>query len=108
MRSEQGRLVARLAKAFATKDSPIWMDSSTTEICKAMEKHVGGSLELSRRTGSAGYERFTAHHIKALASASPEAYAATSRVSLVSSWGTSMLTGHFEAIDASDGAGMNL
>ncbi|KAI3729327.1 hypothetical protein L6452_17983 [Arctium lappa] len=51
-------LVAQFGQAFSTKESPIWMDSSTTEQCRAIEKAVGGALKLSELTGSRAYERY--------------------------------------------------
>ena len=48
-----------LAHAFSILDSPIWMDSSTTEQCKNLETAVGGPEELANITGSRAYERFT-------------------------------------------------
>ena len=48
-----------LAHAFSILDSPIWMDSSTTDQCKNLESAVGGPEELANITGSRAYERFT-------------------------------------------------
>ena len=48
-----------LAHAFSILDSPIWMDSSTSEQCKNLEMAVGGPEELANITGSRAYERFT-------------------------------------------------
>ncbi|GKV24000.1 hypothetical protein SLEP1_g33662 [Rubroshorea leprosula] len=45
-------LVEQLRDAFSTKESPIWMDSSTTGQCREIKKAVGGALELSKLTGS--------------------------------------------------------
>ncbi|KAL6995240.1 Xylulose kinase 2 [Sarracenia purpurea var. burkii] len=65
-------LVDQLNDAFSTKESPIWMDSSTTEQCKAIEDAVGGALELSRITGSRAYERFTGPQIRRIFETQPE------------------------------------
>ena len=43
--------------------APIWMDMSTTGSVKALEEAFGYE-ELTRRTGSRGYERFSAHQIR--------------------------------------------
>lgn len=101
-------LVEQLSDAFSTKESPIWMDSSTTEQCKAIEKAVGGAMELSRLTGSRAYERFTGPQICRLFETQPEVYHNTERISLVSSFMASLLIGGYASIDHTDGAGMNL
>lgn len=101
-------LVDQLGDAFSTKESPVWMDSSTTEQCKAIEKAVGGALELSRITGSRGYERFTGPQIRRIFETQPEVYNNTERISLVSSFVASLLIGAYACIDETDGAGMNL
>lgn len=101
-------LVDQLGDAFSTKESPVWMDSSTTEQCKAIEKAVGGALELSRITGSRGYERYTGPQIRRIFETQPEVYNNTERISLVSSFVASLLIGAYACIDETDGAGMNL
>ncbi|KAK4428725.1 Xylulose kinase [Sesamum alatum] len=101
-------LADQLGDAFSLKESPIWMDSSTTEQCKAIEKAVGGAMELSKLTGSRAYERFTGPQIRRIFETQPEAYSNTERISLVSSFMASLLTGSYACIDHTDGAGMNL
>ena len=51
-----------LAHAFSILDSPIWMDSSTSEQCKNLETALGGPEELANITGSRAYERFTGQY----------------------------------------------
>nr|GMD93907.1 xylulose kinase-like [Ipomoea batatas] len=101
-------LLEQLGEAFSTKESPIWMDSSTTEQCKAIEKAVGGPLELSKITGSRAYERFTGPQIRRVFETQPEVYKNTERISLVSSFMASLFIGSYASIDHTDGAGMNL
>lgn len=101
-------LVDQLSNAFSIKESPIWMDSSTTTQCREIEKTVGGALELSRLTGSRAYERFTGPQIRKIFQSQPEAYNATERVSLVSSFMASLFIGAYACIDHTDGSGMNL
>lgn len=101
-------LVEQLGDAFSIKESPIWMDSSTTEQCKEIEKAVGGALELSKLTGSRAYERFTGPQIRRIFQTQPEVYGNTERISLVSSFMASLLIGSYACIDETDGAGMNL
>ncbi|PWA71953.1 xylulose kinase-2 [Artemisia annua] len=102
------RLVDQFGQAFSTKESPVWMDSSTTQQCRAIEEAVGGALELSKLTGSRAYERFTGPQIRRIFETQPEVYHDTERISLVSSFVASLLIGEYACIDHTDGAGMNL
>ncbi|KAK6160557.1 hypothetical protein DH2020_003938 [Rehmannia glutinosa] len=102
------KLVDQLGEAFSVNKSPVWMDSSTTEQCKEIEKAIGGALELSKITGSRAYERFTGPQIRRIFETQPEAYRNTERISLVSSFMASLLIGGYACIDHTDGAGMNL
>nr|XP_039267445.1 xylulose kinase-like [Styela clava] len=97
-----------LSTAFSVNDSPIWMDSSTSDICRNMEKSVGGPQKLADITGSRAYERFTASQIAKLHQTKPDVYDNTERISLVSSFAASLFLGNYAAIDNSDGSGMNL
>lgn len=102
------QLVDQLVDAFSIKESPIWMDSSTTDQCKAIEKAVGGALVLSRISGSRAHERYTGPQIRRIFETQPEVYHDTERISLVSSFVASLLIGGYACIDETDGAGMNL
>jgi len=102
------QLVEQFGEAFSIKESPIWMDSSTTEQCKKIEEAVGGALELSRLTGSRAHERFTGPQIRRIYETQPDVYNNTERISLVSSFMASLLIGRYGCIDETDGAGMNL
>ncbi|KAG0629277.1 hypothetical protein M758_1G090400 [Ceratodon purpureus] len=101
-------LVTQLQDAFTIKDSPVWMDSSTSAQCSAIEKALGGATMLAALTGSRAFERFTGPQIRKVYETQEEIYHATERVSLVSSFMASLLVGDYVAIDHSDGAGMNL
>lgn len=101
-------LLPQLTNAFSTKESPIWMDSSTTSQCRDIEKAAGGPLELSKITGSRAYERFTGPQIRKLYQTQPDIYNETERISLVSSFMASLLIGGYASIDETDAAGMNL
>lgn len=92
--------------ALARKTSPIWMDSSTTEECNLLDARFGKELQL--RTGSPAIERFTGPQIFRFVRTGKEAYSATTRIHLVSSFLASVLSGCDAPIDTGDGAGMNL
>ncbi|KAJ7158772.1 hypothetical protein C8R46DRAFT_1290835 [Mycena filopes] len=94
--------------AFSIQRAPIWQDSSTTEDCKALEEAIGGPQALADLSGSRAYERFTGTQIAKIRRLEPDAYAATSRISLVSSFIPSLFLGHIAPIEVSDASGMNL
>jgi xylulokinase len=101
-------LVDQVRDLFSRRSSPIWMDSSTTAECAAIEAAMGGARPLAALTGSRAFERFTGPQIRKFAHEDPDAYASTDRVHLVSSWLASLLAGKHVAIDPGDGSGMNL
>lgn len=101
-------LVDQLGCAFSVKESPIWMDCSTTQQCRDIEKAVGGAMALSELTGSCAHERYAGPQIRKLFEMYPEVYENTERISLVSSFMGSVLIGEYACIDQTDGAGMNL
>lgn len=97
-----------LVSAFTLRESPIWMDSSTSEECKMIEELVGGPRKLAEITGSRAYERFTGAQIAKVFRRRPEIYAATERITLVSNFLASIMSGSFAPLDASDASGMNM
>ncbi|KAJ3036906.1 hypothetical protein HK097_003673, partial [Rhizophlyctis rosea] len=101
-------LLEQLKDVFSVERSPIWQDCSTGEQCRTLEAAVDGPQRLAEITGSSGYERFTGNQILKIVQTQPAAYTATSRISLVSSFSTSLFVQSFAPIDASDGSGMNL
>lgn len=101
-------LFEQLKTSFSIEASPIWMDSSTEEQCKILEKHLGGGLALSNLTGSRAYERFTGNQIMKVFHSKRKCYDETERISLVSSFAATLLLGDYAAIDNSDGSGMNM
>src|SRR4029078_2178099 len=54
------------------------------------------------------FERFTGPQIRRFFKQSPQAYEATDRINLVSSYLASLLAGRHASIDTGDGSGMNL
>lgn len=101
-------LVTQLDHGFAVPAGPIWMDSSTTAICRELEAQTGGKEALCKLTGSVAYERFTGNQIAKLARENRQAYENSARISLISSFTTSVLVQNVVPIDVSDGSGMNL
>lgn len=95
-------------EAFAITKSPIWMDSSTEQHCKELEKGVGGKDEMVKITGSKAYERFTGAQIRKIYQQQRSAYDSTVRISLISSFLASIFINEIAPIDLSDGSGMNL
>jgi xylulokinase len=103
-------LHSQLSGAFSRGVIPNWQDSSTTAECRALEAACGGPDGLARATGSKAHERFTGAQIMRFKRVDPEGYAKTSRISLVSSFITTLLCldGEVKGIDESDACGMNL
>ncbi|KAF5383796.1 hypothetical protein D9615_003543 [Tricholomella constricta] len=102
-------LVSQLSPgAFSLPTAPIWQDSSTTQECRSLEQFIGGPQALADLTGSRAYERFTGNQIAKIRRLQPDAYASTSRISLVSSFIPSVFLGRIVAVDISDASGMNL
>ena len=99
-------LAAQLRPALARKTAPIWMDSSTGAECAEITEAAGCALQAV--TGSPAIERFTGPQIRKFWKADPQAYEATRRIHLVSSFLCSVLSGADAPVDSGDGAGMNL
>uniref|UniRef100_A0A4W6FWP3 Xylulose kinase n=1 Tax=Lates calcarifer TaxID=8187 RepID=A0A4W6FWP3_LATCA len=93
---------------FSVLDSPVWMDSSSSQQCQDLQAAAGGALRLAEITGSRAYERFTGNQIAKLRQNRLEEFQDTERISLVSSFAASLFLGGYAAIDYSDGSGMNL
>ncbi|PWN21951.1 putative XKS1-xylulokinase [Microstroma glucosiphilum] len=104
------KLAQQLEGAFSRQIVPNWQDSSTTTECQEFERHIGGASKLAEITGSRAYERFTGPQIMRFRKEEPQAYLDTDRISLVSSFVTTMLCadGEIKGIDESDACGMNL
>jgi len=104
---KQGDALKQLREeAFVTNKSPIWMDTSTGESCRAITKLLGSSLDVAAKTGSTAQERFTGHHIRRFVK--DFGLSSCGAISLVSSFCASLLAGRVVPIDISDAAGMNL
>jgi xylulokinase len=86
-------LAEQIGATLSRRESPVWMDCSTTAECAALAHAMGGDAALARLTGSRAYERFTAAQIRKFASTDPAGYARTDRIHLVSSFMASLLAG---------------
>jgi xylulokinase len=101
-------LALQLRDVWSRPTAPVWLDSSTSASCAVITAAAGGAATLARRTGSRAFERFTGPPIHAFARDQPEAYAATERVHLVSSFMASLLIGGHAPLEPGDASGMNL
>lgn len=95
-------------ESLTRRTSPIWMDSSTARECDEIEAALGGPHAVAQLTGSRAFPRFTGPQIRKFAREDPDAYAATTRIHLVSSWLASLLIGAHAPLDDADASGMNL
>jgi xylulokinase len=101
-------LVGQIRDIFSRQNSPIWMDSSTAEQCRAITEAVGGEGVLALLTGSRAFERFTGPQIRRYHEQDPDGYEKTDKIHLVSSYMATLLAGKHAPIEPGDGAGMNL
>ncbi|NDV63214.1 carbohydrate kinase [Puniceicoccales bacterium CK1056] len=101
-------LSEQFAGCFSRKTSPIWMDTSTTVQCRAIEKALGSSIKVCKKSGSIAIERFSGPQIRRFFESEKASYVSTAHIHLVSSFMASVLAGTDAPIDHGDGAGMNL
>ncbi len=101
-------LADQLKDIFSVSHSPVWMDSSTTAQCRALEQALGGPQAVADLTGSRAFERFTANQIAKIHQTRPADYNNSERITLVSAFAASLFIGDYAPIDVSDGSGMNL
>lgn len=100
-------LAPQLGAMFSCAESPVWLDTSTAAQCREITEAMGGDT-LRAITGSPACERFTAPQIRKFQQRDPEAYRATTRIDLVSSYLASLLIGAPAPLDPGDASGMNL
>jgi len=101
-------LVEQVAGIFSRSTSPVWMDSSTQEECREIERAAGGREACIHITGSPVFKRFTGPQIRKFFKTDPEGYSETAYIQLVSSFMGSFLTGKPVCIEPGDGAGMSM
>ncbi|KAF2275846.1 D-xylulose kinase-like protein [Westerdykella ornata] len=94
--------------AFSHPFSPNWQDASTQKQCEAFDRVMGDGQKLAAATGSKAHHRFSGPQILRFREKYAEAYKATSRISLVSSFVASVFLGKVAPMDISDVCGANL
>lgn len=94
--------------AYAFLDSPIWEDSSTQEECNYIEAGLGGVLPMAAAVGARATLRFTGPQILARSRRDSMAFNRVSRVSLISAYLSSLITGKLVAEDVADACGTNI
>ncbi|KAF2271145.1 actin-like ATPase domain-containing protein [Lojkania enalia] len=94
--------------AFSHPFSPNWQDASTQKQCDAFDRALHDPKNLAAATGSKAHHRFSGPQILRFHEKYPEAYKATSRISLVSSFLASIFLGKIAPIDIGDVCGANL
>lgn len=101
------RELGDLRDALSWPSAPNWQDHSTNDDVREFESRFG--LEkLVHTTGSRSYTRFTGPQIRKFIRTKPEVYRQTARISLISSFLTSVFVGRLVGIEESDACGMNL
>ena len=101
-------LAEQIAPCLSRATAPIWMDTATGKECREITNKLGGPEAVCARSGSVATERFTGPQIRRFYITEPEAYSATGRIHLVSSFLASVLCGTDAPLDTGDAAGMNL
>ncbi|SCU91455.1 LADA_0F10066g1_1 [Lachancea dasiensis] len=95
-------------EGFSRNVAPNWQDHSTSQECRKFEDSCGGPAQLAHITGSRAHHRFTGPQMMKIAKKEPETYAKTHKISLVSSFLASILSGQFTPLEEADACGMNL
>ena len=103
----KGKLADTVKVFLSRRQSPVWLDTSTSAECAEIENAVGVQ-NILLKTGSAQTERFTGAQIRKIAKEEAGIYAATKRIHLNSSFMTSLLCNEDMTVDFCDAAGMNL
>lgn len=112
---------------FSHPFSPNWQDASTQKQCEEFDKVLGSPKKLAEVTGSSAHhvslssccwkicpltrwniQRYSGPQIMRFREQNPTAYAATARISLVSSFLASIFLAKVAPIDISDVCGTNL
>jgi len=101
-------LLTQLQTSITRRTSPIWEDRSPVKEAEYLAKEMESSGSLLRLTGNRAELRFPASQIMMWASESPDEYARTAHISLLSAFLTSVMAGKVAPVDTGDGWGTNL
>ncbi|GIQ81524.1 hypothetical protein KIPB_002495 [Kipferlia bialata] len=108
-------LYTQLVSVYSRPLSPVWLDASTQEECteiegafQSLQGDRGSHPSIADVTGSDVTMRFTGPQIRAFMKRSPEQYAATETIHLVSSYLSCLLVQGAAPIDTADASGMNM
>ncbi|MFW6252601.1 MAG: xylulokinase [bacterium] len=101
-------LARALSPCLTRKLTPIWEDRTTETEAQAMTERLAGDGGIQALTGNRAELRFPAAQILKWAKESPEQYAKTSHIMLLSAFITSALAGVVAPVDTGDGWGTNL
>lgn len=105
---QHGTVYLDASGAFSRPTSPIWLDTSTSVECAEITSALGGPNVVAEMTGSRAFERFSGPQIRKFWKQQPEAYGATARIHLVSSFLASRLIAGDAPVDVCDASGMSL
>ncbi len=102
-------LATRFSGVFAYPRAPVWQTANTDHEAAEIRRGVGGKDAVIALSGSDSPLRFTGAVIRRVGRRFPEAYRATARISLLSSFFSAVLSGNPETpIDWGNGSGMSL
>jgi xylulokinase len=105
---EGQNLLAQLDTSITRKTSPIWEDRSPVKEAKYLTNELEKYGSILALTGNRAELRFPASQILKWASDSPDEYARTAHIFLLSAFLTSIIAGKVAPVDTGDGWGTNL
>lgn len=111
LRAESSTLELKtlLAGVFSYFTAPIWMTANTLTQTVHVREAVGGKTDMIELSGSDAPLRFTGAVIRRVAEQFPDAYAATEKIQLISSFIPAVLTANpLVPIDTGNACGMSL
>ena len=101
-------LLARIGAAITRRTSPIWEDRSPVKEAEYLAKELEKYGSMVALTGNRVELRFPASQILKWASESPDEYARTAHILVLSAFLTSIMAGKVSPVDTGDGWGTNL
>lgn len=111
LRAESSTLELKtlLAGVFSYFTAPIWMTANTLKQAAHVRDAVGGKTEMIELSGSDAPLRFTGAVIRRVAEQSPDEYAGTEKIQLISSFIPAVLTANpLVPTDTGNACGMSL